>query len=94
MCAVSMIGDEYAKQWPNWPQVIPFPPTNPINQGYVSRKEFDELKEEMERIKKLLEEAKKQDVAEGNADCQKDEKVAILQKIADALGVDLGDVFK
>lgn len=77
---------------PNPPQPIPIGVTKPF-EG-VSKDEFDKLKKEMEELKKLLEAAKIFDEATGQPDCEMDEKVALIKKVAEAVGVDMSKVFK
>jgi hypothetical protein len=94
MCVVSNIGDDWRNKFPDrWPNF----PTNPIPQypiPQISRYEFDELKREMEALKKLLQEAKKFDEATGQQDCEMESKVKFIKQIAEALGVDMTGVFK
>ena len=102
MCVVSNVGDDYSKRFPatfpgtpwlpapapNWPTV---PPTTFIS--VISRQEFDELKAMVVQMKRDLEAAKAQDVADGNPDCEMEEKVALLKQIAKFVGVDLTAIF-
>lgn len=91
MCAVSYIGDQYSKSIPNT-----YPWYNPANALLVSpsKAEFNALKAEVEQMKKDLEAAKKQDIADGNPDCEMEDKVKLLKDIAKLVGVDLGSVFE
>ena len=103
MCVVSMVGDRYSQPnaWPNWPTSIPFPDRNPIQipeNGTSFRlgqleKELAELKKAFAEMKAELEAAKKQDIEEGNPDCEMDYKTIILKKIADLLGENLDGIF-
>lgn len=91
MCVVSMIGDHFTDKWrepyfPKWPNTTPVIP--------VDRTEFERLKREVEDMKKLLERAKFYDERNREPHCEMDEKVVLLRKIAEAVGVDLGDVFE
>ena len=61
--------------------------------GPVSREEFDALKKEMEELKKLLKAAKEYDEKTGQPDCHMDEKVELIKKIAELVGVDLKGIF-
>ena len=92
MCSVSMVADAYRHNvFPNM-----FPNVSPINNGIyspISRPEFEELKTTVLQMKKDLEEARKQYIADGNPDCEQEDKVAIIKQIAKMVGVDLGDVF-
>ena len=87
MCVVSMVGDHYTDRW------------NQFNTNYsfldmITRAEFDRLKAEVEEMKRALIAAKLIDQVTGQPDCEKPEKVALLKKMAEALGVDLEDVFE
>ena len=81
-----------------WPDVNPIPPYNPtpwvtpmvpFDPDKVSREEFDRVKQELEDLKKLLKRAKKYDKDNNEPDCEIDEKVETLKKIAKAFGVDI-----
>lgn len=109
MCVVSMVGDHYRDTFPTqpyWPAIqphIPFPyaplPTT-ITIGVagllpeISRAEFDELKRDVVAMKELLRRAKAYDEANGEPNCEIDEKMELLRKIAGLVGVDLDDVLK
>jgi hypothetical protein len=92
MCMVSNIGDVYGKKWTPLPEIIQQPVFYPVSE--VSRAEFDALRKEVVELKKLLEAAKRFDEATGQPDCEMGEKIAILRKVAEAVGVNLDDVFK
>jgi hypothetical protein len=93
MCTVSMIGDHYSDRWtpPNrqvWPVTLaPVITVNP-----VTRDEFDALKAEVLEMKELLRAAKRIDELTGQEDCEMEEKLVILRKVAELVGVDLEDV--
>lgn len=87
MCVVSNIGDNFRT---TIPQVYPWVVTNP---NAPSREEFESLKKTVEKMKKQLEAAKKQDIEEGNPNCEMEEKVEFLRRCAKIVGVDLGNVF-
>lgn len=89
MCIVSNIGDQWSQQ--RWPQIQPV--IEKISIG-VSREEFDALKREIESLKELLLAAKKYDKETGQPDCEQDKKVEIIKKVAEALGVNMDEVFK
>ena len=95
MCVVSMIGDGWSK---TVPEVYPWvnPPTvtkEVIIQSGVSQEEFDKLKREVEELKLLLLAAKRFDEKTGQPDCEIDEKIELIKKIAKVVGVDMEDVF-
>lgn len=97
MCTVSMVGDHYRDIWkdrPWYPQpAVPMPSTAPIIIGpEITRAEFDDLKRQVAEMKELLKRAKRYDEENGQADCEVDDKMELLRKIAKAVGVDLGDV--
>lgn len=94
MCTVSNIGDGYRDtfpdRWSGLPTPKPFEPwTLPDT---ITKKEFDELKKEVQELKKLIKAAKRFDDKTNQTDCEMDEKVEFIKKIAD-VGVDLEDVF-
>lgn len=93
MCAVSFVGDSYKRHFediypkgPIWPYGskpdAPYGPT---------KAEFDELKAKVEEMIALLKAAKQYDVLTGQADCQMEEKMAFLRKIAALVGVNLDE---
>jgi hypothetical protein len=95
MCAVSNIGDQYSQQFQSQysgqfnlalgGSGTFYPP--------VTRREFDSLRNEVIQMKQLLIEAKAKDEAEGNPDCEMEEKVKVLRAVAEAVGVSLEEVF-
>jgi hypothetical protein len=98
MCVVSNLGDVYRDRWYPQQPVVWQPPQQPpttwiFNGDTPSREEFDALKREVEEMHDLLRAAKRIDELTGEPDCEMDEKVALLKKVADAVGVDLSDVF-
>jgi hypothetical protein len=91
MCIVSAIGDDWQRRLPQqWP-LVPPNPVYPIPE--ISRSEFDALKREVEALKVLLKQAKKFDEETGQPNCEVEQKVAFMKQIAEALGVDMSDVF-
>lgn len=88
MCAASMIGDHYRDKWQTrWPTLI----TTPVV-PQVSREEFDALRREVQEMKELLKRAKDYDERNGEPECEMDEKMDLLRKVAKLVGVDLDDV--
>ncbi len=85
MCVISMVATDWLERptttqvdWTvtNWP-------------GTVSKEEFDALKKDVENLKVLLKKAKIYDDEHDQPECQDEEKMEILRKIADVLGIDL-----
>lgn len=104
MCVVSMVGDHYKDKWGDqewwkrtYPSIPPFNPNTPsIPQQLipsVSRAEFEELKREVEEMKKLLIRAAEYDKRNNEPNCEMEDKVALLKKVAEMVGVDLKEVF-
>lgn len=90
MCVVSFISDEWTRKPPHWfPELEIWPP-----QPYVIPSIENQLREEFERLKKELQEARKQDIRDNNPDCHMEDKVTIIKSLAKILGVDMGDVFE
>ena len=93
---VSNIGDVYGKKWQDYtpPYIPPQTTTIVFPVSEVSRAEFEALRKEVLALKELLLAAKKFDEKTGQPDCEMGEKIAIIRKVAEAVGVNLDDVFK
>lgn len=99
MCVVSNIGDSWRDDFPrSWPQ---FPPPskpetpNPLPWAIpqqVSQKDIDDLRKEVEELKKLLRAAKEFDEKTGQKHCEMEDKVRFIKQVAKSLGVNLEDV--
>lgn len=98
---VSNIGDFGTRTIPQtYPWVQPYLSPNtlgsqgPLGQGQyipdVSRDEFDKLKKELELLKEVLVKAKIYDEQTGQPDCEMEEKVKLLKRLGELVGVDLG----
>lgn len=98
MCVVSMVGQHYTDKW----ERLYAPYQQPINENTwekllqipPSKKEFDELKKEVEEMKLLLLRAKLYDEKNNEPECEIDEKVRILKAVAKLFDVDLSEIFK
>lgn len=96
MCVTSAVGDYWRDgllQKPYGSAIQPY-----INQlstvfPVITRAEFDALKHDVEELKKLLIAAKAYDEAAGEPDCERDEKIALIRKVAELVGVSVDDVF-
>lgn len=86
----SMIADHYTDKWQvqRWSVQLP-----QVIQPGPSQAEFDALRREVADLKELLLKAKAYDAATGQPDCEMAEKVALLKKVAEFVGVDLREVF-
>lgn len=99
MCTVSNIGDNWRDTAPiKWPIIYDSITTtnhDPLAHAEIQalKVELASLKKEMKELKKLLKAAKKFDEATDQPHCEVDEKVALIKKMADLVGVDLKDVF-
>ena len=88
MCVVSNIGDSWRTGLPSrWPNVDPLIPRIPT-------RDLESLKKEIEELRLLLLAAKKFDNETGQAKCETEDKVALIKRLAEALGVDMSDVFE
>lgn len=97
MCVVSMV-TEYWKDnnLPKYPSIATYPITgmNSWPPPTVSRAEFDALRKDMQELRELLVAAKKFDDATNQPNCEKEENVKFLKKLAETLGVELNDIFE
>lgn len=59
----------------------------------VTKEDLDALRDEVESLKRLLKAAKIYDEETGQADCEVDEKVEFIKRLAKILDVDLEDLF-
>ena len=87
MCVVSMIGDHFNDKFkqPYYQQIW-------TTSGHPTQEEFDELKNQVEEMKALLKKAKIYDEENNEPNCEMEDKMALLRKVAEAVGVDLDDV--
>lgn len=90
MCTVSMIADHYGDRYrDNFKQIAgtgwAFTPP-------VTRAEFDALKRDVAEMKELLKRAKAYDERNNEPECETDEKMAKLRKMAELVGIDIDDV--
>ena len=59
----------------------------------INHEELIALRKEVQEMKELLIKAKLYDEATNQPHCEQEEKVALLKKIAELVGVDLSEVF-
>jgi hypothetical protein len=89
MCIVSMMADHWRTNLPQQPyysNVISAP-------AEITRYEFDALRRDVLELKELLKAAKKYDEATGQPDCETDEKVELIRRLAKIAGVDMSEIF-
>jgi hypothetical protein len=98
-----MVGDFYSDKWKQ-PNIQPnpiFPSKPPVSiqdllqfpSPTISREEFESLKREVLEMKELLKRAVDYDKRNNEPHCEMEEKVALLKKVAEYVGVTLEDVF-
>lgn len=98
MCVVSMIMDDWNKKYnDDWHKKYPggweqSPTYNFL--AFATKQDIEELRKEIQELKKLIEAAHLYDVATGQPECQDEEKLAILQKLAEAIGLDISDLME
>lgn len=98
MCVVSNIGDHHRwpDQWP-WQPVEPTVPVDPVIpdpfrkiwEEHAKDAEIDDLKKRVSSLEELLRKGKQYDDENGEPECEMDEKVELLKKLAKELGVEL-----
>jgi hypothetical protein len=96
MCLVSYIGDQYREKWypqQDRPTIEPFVWPNNIPSNGPTLEQFNQLKKEVEELKTLLSKAKIYDQQTNQPDCEMEDKIAVIKRVADLVGVDLGNVF-
>jgi len=98
MCIYSAIGDYAGRTWPDrYPYIYPWVDPNPNGIRFPpvpapTQEQFDELKREVEALRKLLGAAKEYDAITHQPDCEMEEKIELIKRVADFVGVDLSDV--
>jgi hypothetical protein len=82
-----MVGDHYRDRWtePKYYPIIQEP-------QYATREEIEALREEVLQMRQLLERALEYDRKNNEPECQLEEKIAMLKKVAEIVGVDLTDL--
>lgn len=102
MCTVSNIGDSWRQKFPlDYPNIQPWiqqsPGTSLPNYSGIEierlKVEIAKLREDMEALRDLLKAGKAYDEKTGQKDCEMDEKVAFIKKMAELVGVDFTEVF-
>lgn len=88
------------------PNPLAFPPTLPmplpaygngqpfvVTHTPITREEFDALRADVLEMKALLIRAKEYDERTGQPHCEQEDKIALLKKVAEMVGISLEEVF-
>jgi hypothetical protein len=103
MCVVSMVGDHYNDKWkdllkPLGPNPNPYQGIN--NDPFINlpplatKQDVENLRKEVLEMKEWLKRAIKYDEINNQPHCENEEKIALLKKVAEMVGVDLSDILK
>lgn len=80
------------KDW--WKDYLEHARPNVTREEYEKlQRQFEDLKKEVEEMKALLQRAIEYDKRNNEPDCEMEEKVAVLKKMAELFGVDLSAIF-
>ncbi len=88
MCVMSMVMDDWQHRFPD------LTPNQNSLKITLLEQEVKVIREELVELKKLLLAAKAYDDATGQPDCEIQEKVDLIKRIAEAVGLDFEDVFR
>ena len=88
MCVVSMIFEHYEDKWDrySWYPKNPSPPFIPIT---IPKDDIEDIKKDLEELKRLIKRGRKYDIANNQPDCESDEKSRIIRHIASACGMEV-----
>lgn len=92
MCVVSMIMDDYKEDWSRkYPWTITTGGTypTPTNPPAVDQATIDEMRKDIERLKRQVEAAKEYDTRNNEPECGLEEKRKVLQDIAKAFKLEI-----
>jgi hypothetical protein len=97
MCVVSMIGNKFRDEFPErhpWvkPYIDPHPRHPPLPFPKDKDKEIEEIRRELDELKRKLAEAHEQDKREGNEDCAMEEKLDTLRKVCELFDYDFDEI--
>lgn len=90
MCVVSMVGTHYGEKWGRGTDEDFL---RRFAQGQGSSSEMQQLRREVEELRKLLERAVEYDKRTNQVDCEDPDKIAFLIQAGDMVDVDLRGVF-
>lgn len=93
MCSVSMVMDHYGQKWGElYPHIVTTPQTQTVVVGpYVTRDELEALRRDVEDLRGLIIRAKQYDREHNQPDCEVADKVALVRKVAELVGIDIVD---
>jgi len=97
MCVYSMVADDWSKRHRDFYEPILTPDSFKITFPDQAATKADleelrqELRKELKELKKLLKAAAEYDAATGQPDCEQEEKIALIRKMAELTGVDMED---
>lgn len=100
MCFVSYVGDSYGEKFPKkypWLDGMQQASGTSTAGGFVygvTRTEFEALRDDVKEMKEILISAKLYDESNAEEPCFKEEKVELLRRIAELVGVDLEDLLE
>lgn len=98
MCVVSYVGDywkdDFEDKWPNiYEKIITEPSPNTIDMNqFATKEDIAAIRREIEELKKLLKAAIKYDEATNQPHCEMEDKIDLIKKVAEMVGVDLSDL--
>ena len=98
MCVVSMVIDHYREKWAPYSPISPLPNSIPPFQLPTPPFQLPTLypqvpsPAEIEEFRKLLEKARQYDKKHNHPDCGLEEKKELLRKLAQQLGVEIGEL--
>lgn len=99
MCVYSMIADDWNRRNGQWVEPLITPTITPdpsyfrfvTPESPATKKDIDDLRAELQELKKLLKAAAAYDAASGQPECEQEEKIALIRKMAEITGVDMED---
>lgn len=79
--------------YPSEPVIPPTPAPNLVDlDKYATREQIEELRKDLEELKKLIKAAIKYDEATNQPHCEDEQKMDLIRRVAEAVGVDLKDL--
>ncbi len=93
MCIYSMVADDWSRRHRDVYEPILSPDSFKVTfpEKAATKADIEELRKELAELKKLLKAAAAYDAATGQPDCEQEEKIALIRKLAEVTGVDMED---